>query len=161
LSDTDVEWLANKGARRKVAPNTVLVEQGQPADALIFVLDGEVSVTVSGIGEVARLGVGEILGEMSFVDKSPPSATVTATEPTQVLAIDRQMMARQLEADPAFAARFYLAVAMYLSVRLRATMNHFGKGESDSQEDLNLDLLENVHVAGGRFDRMIKRLLGV
>ena len=48
-----------------------LVEQGVPVDALIFVLDGEVSVTVKGIGEVARLGVGEILGEMPFVDRKP------------------------------------------------------------------------------------------
>src|SRR5436853_705811 len=119
LSDADVEWLAAAGIRRMVSPGTVLIEEAKPADGLIFVLDGEVLVTVAGVGEVARLGAGEILGEMSFVDKSPTAATVTAVVPTHVLAIDRQLMTKHLEADPAFSARFYLAVAMYLSARLR------------------------------------------
>jgi CRP/FNR family transcriptional regulator, cyclic AMP receptor protein len=124
-------------------------------------LDGEVSVAAAGVGEIARLGVGEVLGEMSFVDKSPPSATVAATTPTQVLAIERTLVREHLAADPAFAARFYLAIAMYLSIRMRATITHFGKGAPESEEDLNLDMLETVHIAGARFDRMIKRLLGV
>jgi CRP-like cAMP-binding protein len=161
LSDTDVEWMAGSGERRRISPGAVLIEEGQASDALIFVLDGEVSVTVAGIGEVARLGVGEILGEMSLVDKSPPSGTVTATMPTQILAIDRAVLARQLEDDPAFAGRFYLAVAMFLSVRLRGTMRRFGQKGPDAQDDLNLEMLETIHVAGARFDRMIKRLLGV
>ena len=161
LTDTDIEWLAGAGVRRQIPPGFVLVEQGMPADALIFVLDGEVSVTVKGIGEVARLGVGEILGEMSFVDRNPPSATVAATVPTQILAIDRDAMASRLETDPPFAARFYHAVAMFLSLRLRSTMQKLGEEGVDAHEDLNLDMLETVHVAGAHFDRMIKRLLSV
>ena len=161
LSDTDVEWLALTGQRHAVAPGAILIEEGKPADALIFVLDGEVSVATAGLGEVTRFGAGEILGEMSFVDKSPPSATVAATAPTQILAVDRDTLARQLEADPGFASRFYLAVAMYLSVRLRATMSRFGKDGADAHDELNLELLDTVHIAGARFDRMIKRLLGV
>jgi CRP/FNR family transcriptional regulator, cyclic AMP receptor protein len=160
LSDEDVEWLAGAGSRRKVAPGDILITEGTPADALIFVLDGEVSVSVADIGEIARLGVGEILGEMSFVDKSPPSATVTAAVPTQVLAVDRALLAQHLLVSPEFAARFYLAIAMYLSVRMRATVRHFGKGGSESETELNFDMLDTLHIAGARFDRMIKRLLG-
>ena len=160
LSDEDVEWLAGAGARRKVAPGAVLITQGTAADTLIFVLDGAVSVSVADIGEIAQLGVGEILGEMSFVDKSPPSATVTAMVPTEVLAVDRALLAQHLSVSPEFAARFYLAIAMYLSVRMRATVRRFGKGDAGSEAELNFDMLDNLHIAGARFDRMIKRLLG-
>ena len=81
--------------------------------------------------------------------------------PSQILAIDRDAMANRLEADPAFAARFYHAVAMFLSSRLRNTMQKLGEEGVDAHEDLNLDMLETVHVAGAHFDRMIKRLLSV
>lgn len=158
LSDDDVEWLSRAGQRRQAAAGTVLIREGEPNDALIFVLDGEVAVTVANVGTVAQLGVGEILGEMSFVDKSPPSATVTTLVSSQVLAIDRDLLSHQLQKDAAFASRFYLAVAMYLSVRMRATVQQFGKG-SGAEEELNFALLDTVHVAGARFDRMIKKLL--
>ena len=161
LADTDIEWLAAVGQRREVMPGTILVQEGAPEAALIFVLDGEVLVSAAGVGEVARLGVGEILGEMSFVDRSPTSATVSALIPTQILAIEPDVMRRHLEADPAFAARFYHAVSMYLAVRLRATTRRLGREEPALHEDINIDMLDNVHVAGAHFDRMIKRLLGV
>jgi CRP-like cAMP-binding protein len=160
LSDDDVEWLSIHGRREALDAGAVLIKQGEPNSALIFVLDGEVSVTVKGAGEVARLGSGEILGEMSFVDKSPPSATVIAMLPTQVLAVDRALLTRQLETDPAFAARFYLAVAMFLSVRIRASNQRLGGSRDDQDEELNMDMLDTVHIAGARFDRMIKSLLG-
>ena len=161
LDDHDIDWLARVGRPRQLAAGATLIEEGREQSDLFIVLDGQVDVSVAGVGRVATLGSGEILGEMSFVDKSPPSATVAATAPTQILAVDRETLARQLEADPGFASRFYLAVAMYLSVRLRATMSRFGKDGADAHDELNLELLDTVHIAGARFDRMIKRLLGV
>jgi CRP/FNR family cyclic AMP-dependent transcriptional regulator len=163
LSDEDVEWMADAGVRRRLPVGSVLIREAEPIDALIFVLDGEVAVTVDGVGEVARLGSGEILGEMSLVDESMPSATVTVIEPTEVLMIDRDMLTARLEADSAFAARFYRAIAMYLSIRMRTTVRRLGYGNAapSSEEELDMALLDTVHIAGARFDRMIKRLLAV
>jgi CRP/FNR family transcriptional regulator, cyclic AMP receptor protein len=162
LNDEDVEWLAAIGRRRRLDIGTVLIRQGQPIEALIFVLDGQVSVTVDAIGEVARLGSGEILGEMSLVDESPPSATVTVTQPTQILSIEKQRLVARLDGDAAFAARFYRAIAMFLSIRMRNTVRRFGYGSASvaTEEELDIALLDTVHVAGARFDRMIKELLG-
>ena len=50
---------------------------------------------------------------------------------------------------------------MFLSVRLRATMARYGQGEAARDEELNMALLDTIHIAGARFDRMIKQLLGV
>jgi CRP/FNR family transcriptional regulator, cyclic AMP receptor protein len=163
LNDQDVEWMSAVGQRQRHEAGSVLIRQGEPVEALIFVLDGQVSVTVDGVGEIARLGSGEILGEMSLVDESPPSATVTVVQPTQILAIEKQRLVARLDSDTAFAARFYRAIAMFLSIRMRNTVRHFGYGNApvSTEEELDLALLDTVHVAGARFDRMIKDLLGV
>ena len=162
LNDEDVDWMAAVGQRQRLDVGRVLIRQGRTIEALIFVLDGQVSVTIDGVGEVARLGSGEILGEMSLVDESPPSATVTVVQPTQILAIDKQLLVARLDSDAAFAARFYRAIATFLSIRMRNTVQRFGYGNAPvaTEEELDIALLDTVHIAGARFDRMIKELLG-
>lgn len=160
LTDDDVDWLASIGERRRLPVGTVLIREGEAIDAVTFVLDGKVSVTIEGIGEVAQLGSGEIVGEMSLVDESPPSATVTVIEPATVLAVDRETLNVKLEREPEFAARLYRAIAMFLSVRMRSTVQRLGYGgRPASQEEIDLELLETVHLAGARFDRMLKQLM--
>jgi hypothetical protein len=50
---------------------------------------------------------------------------------------------------------------MFLSVRMRSTVQLLGYGKPvvTSDDELDLAMLENVTIAGSRFDRMIKRLL--
>ena len=155
--------MAHVGVRHRLPAGSVLIREGQPIDNLTFVLDGEVVVHVDGVGDVARLGSGEILGEMSLVDESLPSATVTVAQAAEVLAIGRDVLTARLEADSAFASRFYRAIAMYLSIRMRATVRRLGYGDAApaTAEELDMALLDAVHIAGARFDRMIKRLLTV
>ena len=83
-------------------------------------LEGQLSV-VQGTPEreIARIGAGEIVGEMSFVDARPPSATVRAATDVVVYAISKQLLQWHLEHNVAFAARFYKAVATFLSDRVR------------------------------------------
>jgi len=164
LNDEDVEWMAATG-RRQVAEAAplVLIREGQPARDLFFVLDGHSTVSVAGVGDVARLGTGEVMGEMSFVDSSPPSATVTAEPGCVVLALPKTEMEARLARDIGFAARFYRAMALFLADRLRSA-NTRGKtaatlGDSKVVEDeLDEGLLDTVSLAGVRFERMLEML---
>ena len=83
LNDADMELLAALGRVRTVPAGAVLIAQGQQLDRLYVLLDGHMEVAVAGIGTVATLGSGEILGEMSFVDSSPTSATASLAPPTR------------------------------------------------------------------------------
>jgi CRP/FNR family transcriptional regulator, cyclic AMP receptor protein len=160
LTDEDVDWISSAGRRVRLPAGTVLIREGEPVDALTFVLEGSLSVTVDGFGELAKLGSGEILGEMSLVDESPPSATVTVIEPALVLSVDRVTLDAKTESDPLFAARLYRAIAMFLSVRLRRTVQRLGYGHHPiaTHDEIDLELMETMHIAGGRFDRMLKKL---
>ena len=75
LTDADVESLLRIGAPRRLRDGETVIEEGKPADSLVLLLEGEFLVSKEGMGQIARLGVGEIVGEMSLVDPALPSAT--------------------------------------------------------------------------------------
>ena len=153
LTDGDVEWLAKHGRRRRVARSTVLIHQGVPVDTLYIVLDGELSVLQGARErEIARLGAGEIAGEMSFVDARTPSATVTARVDSVVYAIPRRTIGDELEKNHAFAARFYKAVATFLSDRVRKAT------DPDHDDELDDSVLDNVDRAGARFNMLSRQV---
>ena len=165
LSDSDIEWLIATGRKEQLEAGAVLIYQDKPIDAVYIVLDGSLSVgTGRGDREIARLGAGEMVGEMSFIDARPPSATVTALEKSVVLAVPRQLLVSKLEQDAGFAARFYRALAIFLSNRLRGMVSQYGYGTeqqvaTDLADELDANILDNVYLAGSRFDHLLKRLL--
>ena len=166
LSDLDVEWLARTGVRRRIAAGERLIEEGRPVQSIIFLLQGEFRVSTRTGGEIARLGVGEVVGEMSFVDSAPPSATVTAVGECLALFLERQAILKKLETDLAFASRFYRALALFLADRLRDTVGRLGYGKVEdsalpdsAKDELDTEVLDRVSMAGDRFDRMLKMLV--
>ena len=163
LDDSDIEWLAENGSREHIPAGTSLIREGQPVDSLAVVLDGRLVVTAGDGTEVASLFAGEIVGEISFVDSRPPSASVTAGQDSQILLVPRDILRAHLSKDTAFAARFYRALAVFLADRLRVTTARFGYGSSaeteDAADELAEDQIESVDMAALRFDKMLKRLL--
>jgi CRP-like cAMP-binding protein len=168
LNDDDVEWMINTGRRQPVARGEVLIRQGVPVDALFILLEGRLSVLLGRQErEIARLNAGEIVGEMSFVDARPPSATVRGLEDAIVFAISKAVLQSKLERDTGFAARFYRALAIYLSTTVRERHQGINGEVSEAQDDayggdadeLDPNVLDGVYLAGERFDRMVKRVL--
>ncbi|MBI4862800.1 MAG: cyclic nucleotide-binding domain-containing protein [Candidatus Riflebacteria bacterium] len=168
LTDGDIEWMISHGDRRRLAAGTVLIREGEPIDALYILLDGSLTVSFSALTgtETVRLSSGEVVGEMSFIENRAPSATVTVAENAVVLAIPRKALLAKLQGDPAFAACFYRSLALFLSHRLRETVGRLGYGKSgppkellESQDELDTAVLNSIHLAGARFDRVLQRLL--
>jgi CRP-like cAMP-binding protein len=166
LSDEDVEWMIAYGRQRPVRSGDVLIRQGQPVEDLFLVLHGSFRVWDERAGrELARLTSGEIVGEMSFVDANPPSATVAALDRGVVLALPRALLQQKLDRDTGFAARFYHALAAFLSDRLRATVARTNDATAKSldedviaDDELDPNVLDTVHRAGARFSQILTRL---
>ena len=77
LDDRFLESLASEFMTRTFAAGDTLAEEGESGRTLIVIESGDVTVTVHG-EEVGKLGAGDAFGEMSLVDRSARSATVTA-----------------------------------------------------------------------------------
>jgi len=155
LRDDDVEWLASAGSARHWARGVDVIRQGTDAGKLFIVLGGELQVVGASGAELARIGVGEVVGEMSFVEARPPSASVRTLSESMLFEIPRDALSQKLDQDAPFAARFYRALAVFLSDRLRAASS--GKADSDDDE-LDPNILDNLSQAGARFDRLVQRV---
>jgi CRP-like cAMP-binding protein len=77
LNDADIEWMARTGIRRLLSDGEIIIREGKRSDFVVFLLQGELLVTTRSLGEIARMGAGEVVGEMSMVDSAPPSAIVS------------------------------------------------------------------------------------
>jgi CRP/FNR family transcriptional regulator, cyclic AMP receptor protein len=164
LDDSDASWLATNGKARRISAGSGIIQQGVPVDSVFILIDGQLLVH-SGSVEIARLLAGEIVGEISFVDSRPPSASVKALVDSQVLAIEKGLLHAKLQRDLGFASRFYLSLATFLADRLRVTTARLrtGAGSGGEPADQDLDelpphLLENTALASARFDMIVKRL---
>ena len=165
LDDQDIDWIVRNGVRQNIPAETQIIRQGRFSEWLYFVLAGEFTVTSERAkSEIARLTAGEILGEISFVDSRPPSATVTATMDSVVGAVPIEALERKLERDAPFAARVYRSIAVALADRLRVTSVMGLKPRTEDDQDTDAEvpahLLDVMSMAGVRFADMQKRTWG-
>lgn len=95
LSPAALESLIEHLALVDLVEGDVLFHEGDPGDSLYVVVEGEVAVVSEGPPriEVSRLGPGAFFGEVALVTEQPRSATIEATTVTQLLAIDRDVIA--------------------------------------------------------------------
>ena len=163
LDDTDLEWMTSNGTLVHVGVQSILIEENTPIAAIYILLEGELSVLVGGLGgkHIATLLPGEVVGEMSFVDSRPPSASVLATTDSYVLALSTESLSAKLATDYAFASRFYYSVATFLADRLYVTVGRYGYGSA--KQDTDVDevpdaSLDKIDMAAVRFDQLLKRL---
>jgi len=165
LSDSDVDWLARAGQRIKAGKATQLITFGVTLSHVYIVLDGELSVQTNKGFELAKVSSGEILGEMSLVDSRPPSASGVVLQDAVVLALDKAVLQAKLDLDTGFSSRFYRAISIFLSERMRSTVGRMGYGDPGDEaptdtDELDENVLDNVHLAGARFERLLKKLMG-
>lgn len=166
VNDQDIDWLVGAGSKETMHEGAVLVTQGQPVNVLAMILTGKFRIDV-GERAIAECGSGEVIGELSFLDSRPPTASVTAMEDSIVLCIDRNRLQRKIDTDTGFASRFYRAVGVSLAHRLREATSQMGYGQQgqltnlseDDPNEIDPEFLDNISLAGQRFDEMLQKLL--
>lgn len=165
LSDMDAEWMAQVGIKKTIAAGTTIIHEGIKSPNLYILLQGVLQIENAQLGPIAKLGSGEVVGEMSFADNAPPSASVLAHGDCVVLQLSHDELEKRMAYDPGFGMRLYKALCFFLADRLRGTVQRFGYGEGNTLEsdeiltdELDENLLDTVSIAGERFDRMLKQL---
>ena len=118
LSHNDWMLLLDRAKPVTFKKGDVLVQQAAQSNTLYLIAAGEVKVSISG-RVLAKIGAGEICGEMAFLEDSSPSATATAEEEVQAFGIEWKTLIELFELFPHVASRFYRSLAVNLSRRLR------------------------------------------
>jgi tetratricopeptide (TPR) repeat protein len=103
------------------ADGDVLIGEGTAGRGLFVVVEGEVSVTrADSPGELARLGPGSCVGELSLLDASLTAARVTASGPVFALFISKARFDVFIAHHDDAARRVFHLFARTLAERLRA-----------------------------------------
>jgi CRP/FNR family transcriptional regulator, cyclic AMP receptor protein len=135
LSAAELEALAAHAVKRSLPKRAVIINEGDPADALYIILTGRVKVYAADADgrEVVLLtqGPGEYFGEM-MLDEGPRSASVMTLEPSTFLVIPKASLRQFLVQNPAFALRLiekliHRVRALTASVKSLALMDVYGR----------------------------------
>jgi CRP/FNR family transcriptional regulator, cyclic AMP receptor protein len=103
---------------RSYPARAVVVTQGEPALALFAILRGRLKVVSCGPdGRDTVLGImgeREIFGEIALIDGGARSATCTAIEPCELLAIERAQFLKLLDDSPRISVKLLYVLAQRL-----------------------------------------------
>jgi CRP-like cAMP-binding protein len=124
--DDDWKQLFRFTSIRRVAAGDALIRRGEPDRTLYFVLRGKLEVVVhSGdghsMGPLTRIGAGSVLGEQSFFDGNPRSASVWAVNDCEVAALTPEQYGAFEARHPDRARELLFALGRILAIRLRRT----------------------------------------
>ena len=99
---------------KKFKDKQVLIKEGEIQQKIYWITSGEVYVTRK-VGDkyrvMATLGAGELIGEMSFFDKSVRSATVIAKGEVETLEFSKENFADIYAASPQWSRRLMVSLA--------------------------------------------------
>lgn len=159
LNNGDLDWFVQKGKKELIPPDRLLIKEGNVSDALYIVVSGSFSVAIESQNqtELAIISEGEIVGEVSFIDTRPPLASVRSREESVVLSLPRVQLLSKLQQDTNFASRFYRAICLCLSDRLRGTGYDLDELEAHIG-GFGQAMLGNLELAEAKFNWLIKNV---
>lgn len=101
LSNDELQKVINAGRHFTLPAEWSLIWEGTAADKAYLIVDGEVSVRKGG-DEIARLGPGDLIGEMGIFDHRLRSASVVSLSPLEVIHFTRESLEELIKGVPAF-----------------------------------------------------------
>jgi CRP-like cAMP-binding protein len=128
MDEAALESLLRYMQPMEVAPFARVVRQGDPADAMFFIIEGELRAYVlvdHKESTLATLSVGETFGEIALLDKGQRSASVASNSASRLLRLPVESFERLVREAPALVTPFALGLAGLLAARLRALGKRF------------------------------------
>jgi diguanylate cyclase (GGDEF)-like protein len=143
LTPDELRWIGASAQIRTFAEGDNLFEIGEPGNSLFIVTAGTVQVLHphrAANFQLARIGPGEFIGEMSLLDDAPRSATVKAICEVEALVLDKADFHKLVRARPDFA----LHLLSVMSRRMRQADEHISGLNSRAVRDPITGLLNKL-----------------
>lgn len=121
-SEDDADALIRRCQRIEVAAGEVIVQAGDPADSMHFILEGRVGIMVPAEDDrttrVRSLGRYTTIGEMGLVSQAPRSATIQAEVDSVLYVLNTHQFEAIKDEDPALSHKLLTYFVSVMAERL-------------------------------------------
>lgn len=105
LSDEEREAIVREMEIESYDEGSVIITEGEPGTSMYLIVSGEVKVYTRGTGNtgslyLANLGEGDFFGEVSVLTGKPRTATITASQRSELLRLDKEKLDNTLSRFP-------------------------------------------------------------
>ncbi|MGA1795213.1 MAG: ATP-binding protein [bacterium] len=118
FEESTLRELCENCAERFLDPEEILIQEGSMDNAMYLILSGELLV-YKGIRNIAVLGPGAFLGEMSLIESKPRSATIKALTQSLLMEIDECHFNKYLASE----SKALVEMVKTLSSRIRSDLD--------------------------------------
>ena len=105
LNDEERSALVKEMELEQHGEGDIIISEGEVGSSMYVIARGEVKVYTRGTGKggsvyLAKLGEGDFFGEVSVLTGKPRTATITASQPTELLRLDKEKLDNALAKYP-------------------------------------------------------------
>ncbi len=144
LPDDLVERVCDGSTQIELGSDTVIIEEGSDSEEMYVVVKGELLVTKKAGGKdvvLARLGPGEVVGEIALLDQAPRTATVKTSDDSLLIKVPVSAFEDLLK-DPHVIRRMFRTVTSRLrgiedTLRYEERMAALGRMAAQLMHELN------------------------
>lgn len=126
LATSDLQSIANEGDLLDLKRGDVLFEEDNTGRDLYMLLEGKIRIEVAVPGgrnerqeQIQEIQPGEVLGEFSYMDEAPRSATARAERNSRLFFIAAENLDRLIEGNPELGYHIMHNIAKTLCTRIR------------------------------------------
>jgi len=124
-ADADLlQWIEAEGQSDHVPAGTTLIREGEPAQRVLILRRGTLVATTANPlhrqERLADLHAGSLVGEMSWLERRPTVATISASTDSEVLALSGHSLDQLDRNQPHLAAQLYRLIAQKLALQIQA-----------------------------------------
>ncbi len=125
LPDSAVEELAQYAEVLKLPVGSLLLQEGEKSRDIYFLVSGRIEITMKVNFEeseeinIYRLKPGEAVGEFSFIDGSPRSASALVDKEAVIVKFDYKKLSELFDSNPKLGFLFMKRLAQSLTDRMR------------------------------------------
>ncbi|MCW5947613.1 MAG: cyclic nucleotide-binding domain-containing protein [Fimbriimonadales bacterium] len=124
LTNDQVARVAELAQVKEFMGGDTIVRQFDGSSDLVLILEGAARVNTFQGEEIAVLGSGSVVGEISLIDDQPRSATVASVHGTKVAIIPSGELRKLMASDSSLEAGILRNICVTLCTRLRHVTIH-------------------------------------